>query len=123
MWHEVEEAQLFNMEKAEALAAPAVPTANAVEVPAQDATPNELQRKTKKRSRVHEVYETDPADTTYSLCQCLTSAAGRVCNARISHQYHQERTAMASAPLGRTSRISIHPSTPAWCRTIRATLR
>ena len=51
-WHEVQEAQLFNwnMEEAEALAA--IPTANAIEVPAQDATPNEpAQRNRKARKR------------------------------------------------------------------------
>lgn len=84
-WHEVQEGWLavLNTEDAEALAA--MPTADAVEVPAQDATPNEpAQRKARKRSRVHEVYETDPTDTTYSICQCLAST-GRVCKARIRH--------------------------------------
>ena len=70
------EAQLSTVEEAEELAL--APVAEAIEVPAEDATPG--QQVTRKRSRVHEVFIADPNDANYVVCQCRENVAlGRVC--------------------------------------------
>ena len=48
--------------------------AEAIEVPAVDATPNE--GLAGKRSRVYEVFEADLTDTNYVFCQCREGVVG-----------------------------------------------
>ena len=68
------EARLSTVEEAEALAV--APVAEAIEVPAEDATPRE--QGTRKRSRIHTVFIADPNDDNYVVCQCQETL-GRVC--------------------------------------------
>ena len=62
-----------------ALMSPADPV-EAVELPGENTA---VPKKSRKRSRIHEVFEEDPADRDYSICQCLKSAGGGVCGAHI----------------------------------------
>ena len=59
------------------------PTATAVELPAEWASPQPASRKT---ARVHEVMDMDPTDSNYVFCQCLKSAGGGVCGARLKNR-------------------------------------
>ena len=60
------------------------PTATAVELPAEWASPQPASRKT---ARVHEVMDMDPTDSNYVFCQCLKSAGGGVCGARLKSRW------------------------------------
>ena len=42
-----------------------------------------MPKRSRKRSRIHDVFEEDPTDSNYSICKCLQSESGRVCGARI----------------------------------------
>ena len=68
-------------EAAAALMSPADPV-EAVELPGENT--NVPRKKSRKRSRIHEVFEEDPTDRDYSICQCLKSDGGGVCSARIN---------------------------------------
>ena len=74
-WHAAPavEARPSTVEEAETLAV--APVAEAIEVPAVDATPNQGAGG-HKRSRVYEVFEADPTDTNYVFCQCREGVLG-----------------------------------------------
>ena len=58
------------------------PVAEAIEVPAEDATPND--GLAGKRSRAYEVFEADLNDTNYVFCQCRERVVGgNVCRKRV----------------------------------------
>ena len=61
------------------------PTATAVELPAEP-EPQPASRKSQKTARVHEVMDMDPTDSNYVFCQCLKSAGGGVCGARLKNR-------------------------------------
>ena len=62
------------------------PTATAVELPAEP-EPQPASRKSQKTARVHEVMDMDPTDSNYVFCQCLKSAGGGVCGARLKSRW------------------------------------
>ena len=74
-WHAAPavEAQLTTEEHTTTVAP--VPVTVAIEVPAEDATPNEGAGG-RKRSRVYEVFEADPTDTNNVFCQCREGVFG-----------------------------------------------
>ena len=77
MWHAAPavEAQLMTEEMV-------APVAEAIEVPAEDATPND--GLAGKRSRAYEVFEADLNDTNYIFCQCRERVVGgNVCRKRV----------------------------------------
>ena len=60
-------------------------------------------KKSRKRSRIHEVFEEDPSDREYSICQCLESDGRGVCGRRIKS---------ASSPSALKTHVEKkHPST------------
>ena len=86
-WHAAPavEGRPSTVEEAEALAV--APVAEAIEVPAEDATPNEGAGG-RKRSRVYEVFEADPTDTNYVFCQCREGVfGGNTCRERVKSQH------------------------------------
>ena len=64
-------------------AATVAPVAEVIEVPTEDATPNE--GLAGKRSRVYEVFEADLTDTNYVVfCQCREGVVGgNICRKRV----------------------------------------
>ena len=86
-WHAAPavEARPSTVEEAETLAV--APVAEAIEVPAVDATPNQGAGG-HKRSRVYEVFEADPTDTNYVFCQCREGVfGGNSCGERVKSQH------------------------------------
>ena len=86
-WHAAPavEAQLTTEEHTTTVAP--VPVTVAIEVPAEDATPNEGAGG-RKRSRVYEVFEADPTDTNYVFCQCREGVfGGNTCGERVKSQH------------------------------------
>ena len=80
-WHAAAavEATLTNVENVEA----AMAVAEAIEVPAEDATPRD-EGGTRKRSRIHEVFIADPNYADYVVCHCSEKVAGgHLCGGRL----------------------------------------
>jgi hypothetical protein len=76
------EARLFTVEEVERLMA--APLAEAIQVPAVDATPRD-EGGHRKRSRIREVFSDDPDDPNYVVCQCRENVVprGHVCGGRL----------------------------------------
>jgi hypothetical protein len=77
------EAQLSTVEEVERLMA--LPVAEAIEVPAEDATPRD-EGGHRKRSRIREVFSDDPDEPNYVVCQCRENVVGNlICGCRLKH--------------------------------------
>ena len=116
------QAELSTLEEAAAAEAGGVVMSMAAPVTATELPgeyTNVSTKKSRKRSRIHEVFEEEATDKNYSICQCLKSEGGDVCGARI-------KCATGSSAL-RTHVEKKHPSMWArlrdWRRTVRMTLR
>ena len=85
-WYAAVEAELSSLEEAAAAEAGGVVMSMAAPVTATELPgeyTNVSTKKSRKRSRIHEVFEEDATGKNYSICQCLKSEGGDVCGARI----------------------------------------
>ena len=96
------EAVLSTPEEVAAALSPTDPV-TAVELPGGNTN---VPKRSRKRSRIHDVFEEDPTDSNYSICKCeMPAVRERPCVRRT----HQERmvTQRASEPCGEETPVRV----------------